>query len=316
MEVMSVENRHQMPDLVSDPLSISVVVTCYREGELIRRALASLDAQTDRDFELIVVNDASPDQLTNEVCREIERQHRALVIWRQTNGGPAAAKNTGVDTARGDIVVPLDADDILPPNAIAAIRRGFQEAPDVSVVFGDYLERDRQTKALKMVNCGVLCDAHYYLEVGKLCEDFIMHGTSPCRKSAWKAIGGHHEDTLAVVHDVDFFMRMFCAGARAYYVQDCIYNWSPNQGGTSSSVQPRTQLNMILRNRLFYDKFGGPAAYPKALYWRALKCGDFQNAQTAAKDLVRLGVLSKSILLAAILPNKAFAFLEHLRRRR
>lgn len=44
---------------------ISVVITCYNEGERLRRAFASLESQTDRDFEILIVNDASPGLLTN-----------------------------------------------------------------------------------------------------------------------------------------------------------------------------------------------------------------------------------------------------------
>ncbi len=51
--------------------TISVVITCYQEGNLLRRAFASLGDQSDKDFDIVIVNDASPDETTNAVCHEL-----------------------------------------------------------------------------------------------------------------------------------------------------------------------------------------------------------------------------------------------------
>ena len=76
---------------------ITVVVSCFKEGELLRRAIESLSRQSDRDFETVVVNDAATDQATNAVCRELESEGRARMIWRERNGGLSAARNTGYE---------------------------------------------------------------------------------------------------------------------------------------------------------------------------------------------------------------------------
>ena len=113
-------------------------MTCYKEGELLRRAYSSLEAQTDRDFEVVIVNDASQDDFTNAVCRELETQDQAKLIWRAKNGGLAVARNHGIDVMKGEICVLLDGDDILLPDAVATVREAFQRVPEAAFVFGDY----------------------------------------------------------------------------------------------------------------------------------------------------------------------------------
>ena len=87
--------------------TISVVITCYKEGDLLRRAFASLESQSDKDFDIVIVNDASPDETTNTVCRELGEKPRVQVIWRTANGGLSAARNSGYEAMTGDTYVAL-----------------------------------------------------------------------------------------------------------------------------------------------------------------------------------------------------------------
>lgn len=122
---------------------ISVVIACYREGKLIFDAVHSVMQQSLPALEIVIVNDASTDEVTNQVCRELAQNPMIQVIWRSRNGGPSAAREDGFAAARGEILVPLDADDILPVNALASISQTFAKHPDAGFVYGNYLRQDR-----------------------------------------------------------------------------------------------------------------------------------------------------------------------------
>src|ERR1035438_221584 len=97
---------------VTIPL-VSVIIPAYRAAASIAATLESVLAQTFRDYEIIVVNDGSPDSEAVETALE---PYRARIVYlRQQNQGPGGARNTGILTARGKYIALLDADDVWYP---------------------------------------------------------------------------------------------------------------------------------------------------------------------------------------------------------
>ena len=106
---------------------IGVVIPCYKEGGLLRRAWASLDSQSDNDFERIIINDNPKHLPTVAACRDLAEKACARVLWHEKNKGTAAARNSGCEALQTEIIVPLDADDSLPKDTIKTIRDNFLE---------------------------------------------------------------------------------------------------------------------------------------------------------------------------------------------
>ena len=93
--------------------SVSVIIPAYNAAAFIGETLDSVYAQTFADFEVIVVNDGSPD--TEDLERALKAYPAKLRYLKQENQGAAAARNTGVKAARGEFVAFLDADDMWLP---------------------------------------------------------------------------------------------------------------------------------------------------------------------------------------------------------
>jgi glycosyltransferase involved in cell wall biosynthesis len=93
--------------------NVSVIIPAYNAAEFIGETLDSVYAQTFTDFEVIVVNDGSPD--TEELERNLTAYSPKLRYLKQENQGAAAARNTGIKAARGEFVAFLDADDMWLP---------------------------------------------------------------------------------------------------------------------------------------------------------------------------------------------------------
>lgn len=96
---------------------VSVVIPAFNAEPFIRRAIASAQAQTYSAIEIIVVDDGSTDR-TAEMVEELAEQDSRIQLVRQSNGGVAAARNAGIDRARGAYVAPLDADDLWHPKKL------------------------------------------------------------------------------------------------------------------------------------------------------------------------------------------------------
>ena len=100
---------------------ITVFTPTYNRACTIARTFESLQSQTDKDFEWVVVDDGSSDN-TQKLLFELKRKANFFVnILYQSNAGKHVAINLGVQVARGEFFFILDSDDWLKPNAIATI---------------------------------------------------------------------------------------------------------------------------------------------------------------------------------------------------
>ncbi len=106
----------------------SIIVPTYNRAASIQATLDSCFAQTCTDFELIVVDDGSTDD-TLDALAAIEDPR--LVVLPQENAGPAAARNHGMRTARGDYIAFLDSDDIWYPHFLASAQAQLAAEPDL-----------------------------------------------------------------------------------------------------------------------------------------------------------------------------------------
>ena len=117
--------------------AVSVVVPAYNVARFIAEALDSVFAQTFRDFEVVVVNDGSPD--TEELERALAPYLGRVVYIRQGNRGPSAARNAGIGAARGHYVALLDADDAWLPEYLAEQTRALEARPELDLIYSDAL---------------------------------------------------------------------------------------------------------------------------------------------------------------------------------
>jgi len=114
---------------------VSVVIPCYNAQSTLRRAIASVAAQSSKVLEVIAVDDASTDG-TGMLLAELQAQHGAhwlKVIRFERNRGVAAARNAGWDAATGQCVAFLDADDTWAPAKVAIQYQVMQKRPDAAI---------------------------------------------------------------------------------------------------------------------------------------------------------------------------------------
>lgn len=114
---------------VTNGPTISVVMAAYKGATLVEETLASLKAQTFGDFEIIVVDDCSPDDTLAVLARWDDPRLRVIAL--PENGGPVRARNRGVAEARGRYIAALDQDDICMPHRFARQVAYLEAHPDV-----------------------------------------------------------------------------------------------------------------------------------------------------------------------------------------
>ena len=97
----------------------SVIIPAFNAERFIDGALASASAQTEADLEILVVDDGSTDGTRERVEAAAGRDRRIRLLRTAQNGGPSAARNVGLEAARGEWIAPLDADDAFAPDRLA-----------------------------------------------------------------------------------------------------------------------------------------------------------------------------------------------------
>lgn len=105
---------------------ISVIVPVYNSEPYLRKTVESICAQTDSNYEILLVDDGSKDS-SLALCHELAAEHHCIRVIHQSNAGPSAARNTGVQEARGEYVSFVDSDDLVYPDMLANLRAGMEE---------------------------------------------------------------------------------------------------------------------------------------------------------------------------------------------
>jgi glycosyltransferase involved in cell wall biosynthesis len=94
--------------------AISVIVPIYNVEQYLHKCLDSILAQTFKDFELILVDDGSPDKC-GEICEYYANKDNRIHVIHKINGGVSSARNRGIDIARGEYIAFVDPDDTIEP---------------------------------------------------------------------------------------------------------------------------------------------------------------------------------------------------------
>lgn len=114
---------------------ISVIMPVYKTEATVAAAIESVLSQTEQDFELICVDDGSPDR-AGEVLSRYAAQDSRIRVFKQENRGLSGARNTGLDHAVGEYVTFLDSDDALPRYALSLFLKAA-EATGAAVVVSE-----------------------------------------------------------------------------------------------------------------------------------------------------------------------------------
>ncbi len=117
---------------------VTVVIPSYNNEKYLRGTIASVVAQTHRDFECIIVDDCSSDGSIAIARAACKSDRRFRLYQHRSNGGLAAARNSGIRLAAGSFVCFLDSDDVLSPTSLENRVRAAQKYRDVDCVAGVY----------------------------------------------------------------------------------------------------------------------------------------------------------------------------------
>ena len=245
---------------------ISVVIPCYNSGATLEQTVTSVKAQTWTNVEIVVVDDGSTEPNTCAVLAALE----GVYVVRQSNLGLPAARNAGFQVARGDYVLPLDADDWLDPIALEVMMQVLKSSPHASFVFCDLqLEGEASGVLQKHFNF------FEQLSLNQLPYCLLMP------KRLWAEAGGYDQSMRQGYEDWEFNIRLGVHGYYGQRVAQPLFHYRVSSNGMLisksnrmhgllwSEIQARYKSTYRWANliRLWREWSARPSQYPLWLYF-------------------------------------------------
>lgn len=190
---------------------VSVVIPCHNDGRFLREALDSLQAQTFRDFETIVVDDGSTDPDSLQALRELEPACTRVI--RGAQHGVVQARNTAIAAARGRYILPLDADDRIGSRYLELAVPVLEHDPKVGIVY---------------------CKAEFFGERNGAWElppyrfpeiliGNVIFNCALFRREDWLRVGGFNPNMHEGWEDFDFWISLIELGRDVRQLPDTLF---------------------------------------------------------------------------------------------
>lgn len=223
-------------------VKISVIVPVYNVEKYIKQCMDSLVNQTFENYEIIVVNDGTPDGSMDYVF-ELQKQHDNIIVINRMNGGQSAARNSGLECAKGDYILFCDSDDSLDQNALKLLySEVVKENLDVilfdaklfSRVDGGWLENSNNPYNRRDIDENVIAGAEMYVKL--IMEN--KFSCSPCLYliSRDVIIKNRLKFYEGIIHEDELFTPiLFILAGRVKHKNWLLYNRYEREGSTTRS---------------------------------------------------------------------------------
>lgn len=240
--------------------ALSVIIPFYNSHRYLAETLTSLERQTLRDCEVLLVNDGSDAPAACRMLAALRHDSRIRVIDSDHHGLPAA-RNRGVREAHADLIVFLDADDLLERTALEKMVLALRSRPTVAFVY-----------------CGVV----HFGDLDEVCldafdaerlkrENYLPAFTNVMRREVYLDVGGMDEALVDTYEDYDFWLRLLLRGYVGWLLPEPLFYYRRHLGGNRAKLRRTHGEGAMLRKlRRRYPEFYGGKPVDRSA-WRLLE---------------------------------------------
>lgn len=187
------------------PLSISVIIPAYNSSRTILRAVNSVMQQTLTADEVIIVDDGS----TDNTCELVETHFPSVILIKQKNAGAAAARNTGVRSAKGELIAFLDSDDFWHRQKLEYQSFVFAQhsALGICATKCEFFTESNQLDAIHLASVAIDSCKEVLIDFKEMFRfPFLGTPSVMMKRTLFNSLGGFDE-SLETAEDVDMWIR-------------------------------------------------------------------------------------------------------------
>ena len=171
---------------------LSVITACFNHAHYLPECIASVRAQTEAAIEHVIIDDASPDGARGVAESAAARDPRVRVLVNAENRGLAYSQNRGIEAARADWVLKVDADDTISATYVEKILQAADTKPSVNVIFSPAHLFGARDEVYRYPS----------FDPSRMIDRLMIPGPAAFRKELWSAVGGYDE-TMRSAEDWD-----------------------------------------------------------------------------------------------------------------
>jgi len=219
----------------------SIIVPIYKAEKTIEECINSILKQKIKDFEVLLVNDCSPDNSVQICQRYAEQNDRIKIIQQEINKGVSAARNRGIDEATGEYILFIDSDDFVADDYLAVIEDNIKNNPTDLFSFGMYMYYNYPNEAITMEKSDMNCNVDGKVLTNKAWDELMLTSffAAPWNKVFIKKIIDKHNirfDEKCVSYEDFIFNCEYCKYINSFAVSDePIYYYRQIRKSTSAA---------------------------------------------------------------------------------
>lgn len=238
-------------------IKVSVIVPVYNVEKYIDRCLSSLVNQSFKDYEIIVVNDGSPDNSQKIIDSYVDRYPNLVKSVIKKNGGQGSARNLGIDLSKGKYVMFVDSDDYVEITMIEKLYKKVVEDDCEIVICNNYIEYENGNKVEDFDESIYLNEENTYLFSKPavwnkiFLKDLIIKNKIKFREKLW-------------YEDFDFTVNIYGLTKKIGFVSQPLYNYIIREGSTMNNSNIQRNLEIIMafdeiikfyKSKKIYEKY-------------------------------------------------------------
>ena len=210
---------------------MSVITPYYNAGKYFEQTFNCVMNQTFPWFEWIIVDDGSTDTDSISKLAKLAAEDVRIKVIRQENGGQSVARNAGIRSSATDIIVPLDADDLIAPPFLEELYLALQKNSQAAWAYTDSVGFGAQEYLWKQPFSAV-----------RMKEENILVCTAAIRKEWLEKVGGYEVGNRTYDEDWHLWLRLLAAGAEPIHLSGYLFWYRRSSDGMQQSVQKSREL--------------------------------------------------------------------------
>lgn len=228
---------------------ISVIVPVYKAEKYLHRCVDSILAQTFIDFEVLLIDDGSPDR-SGEICDEYAVKDPRVRVFHKENGGVSSARQSGIDNAQGEYTIHADPDDWVEPNMLEELYAKAKE-DDADMVICDYYVNNVERQIYeKQEPSGlghetVLCELFQQLH-GSCCNKLV-------KRACYIKYNVQFDIELSFCEDLYFHACLLKNNIKISYLSEAFYHY--DQIINSNSIVGHYTKETYDYDKMLFERF-------------------------------------------------------------